>query len=348
MAQGRARFLSLAVERKVRRRLGTERNRMFVRGRHHVHPHAGVQALAQALGWQVDFIRRQHRTLDVVGALVVTFGGLGPEGVGGVEHALAKDEERVVGEVVEERFGFREEQRQVVLDAARRDTFLHVLVERATAHVDRKPLAQRVAEMLRRFIGERELTAGQQFDALHLVLGTLRFRVETSDGIDLVVEQLHAIGLNRAHGEDVDQCAAYREIARLRYLRHVPIAGRLQAALLGLQVEFLPLVEDQAGSGDMRARRQSLHQRTHRHHQHSALHRRQLVERGDALGNDLRMRTEDVVGERFPIREVQHRQAAGKDLQFVFKRVCPLRVPGNHHQQALVVAGSLGHVQCPG
>ena len=97
-----------------------------------------------------------------------------------------------------------------------------------------------------------------------------------------------------------------------------------------------------------RARRDPLHQRGHRHHQHAARHAGQLVQRGDALRDDVRVRAEDVVGQGFPVREMQHRQVAGEDVQLGFQRVRALGVAGDRHQQAVVRARRFGDQQRPG
>ena len=204
------------------------------------------------------------------------------------------------------------------------------------------------AERLGRLVGKRKLARRQQLDPFHWLLRALGFRIEAADRLHLVVEQLDAIRLGAAHREDVEQRAAHREVAGLGHLRHVAVTAGLQPALFGDQIELLALRQHQSGAGDMRARRDPLHQRGHRHHQHTALHRGQPVQRGDALRDDLRMRAEDVVGQRLPIREMQHRQAAGEDLQLRFQRVRALRVARHRHQQATVAARRFGDQQRAG
>src|SRR5690606_33682174 len=116
----------------------------------HFHPLAGVEALAQRLRRQVQLGRRQQRPLDVVAALLVTVGDLGEELLGAFAGAVADDRQDALAEVVEQGRGPVEEQRQVVLDAGRRDPGLQVLEQRTAAGVDVEALAQRVHGALRR------------------------------------------------------------------------------------------------------------------------------------------------------------------------------------------------------
>src|SRR3546814_10858259 len=82
-------------------------------------PLARVEPFAQGVGRQVQRIGRQQRALDVVAALLVALAGLLPELVGRFGHADRHQRQSVVAEVVEQRRGAVEEQRQVVLDARR-------------------------------------------------------------------------------------------------------------------------------------------------------------------------------------------------------------------------------------
>jgi hypothetical protein len=133
--------------------------------------------------------------------------------------------------------------------------------------------------------------------------------------VDHVVEQFDAVGHVRAHREQVEQGAAHGEVARVEHLRHVAVAGGLEPALFAVEVEAAALAQVERVAGDPVRRRQALHQRGHRHHQHAALDRGQAEQRGDALRNDVRVRAEQVVGQRFPVREMQQRQVAGKHAQ---------------------------------
>src|SRR5690606_41296454 len=66
-----------------------------------------------------------------------------------------------------------------------------------------------------------------------LVQRALGFRIESADRVHVLVKQLDAIRLGATHREDVEQRAAHRKIAGIENLRHVAVAGGLQAAFFG-------------------------------------------------------------------------------------------------------------------
>ena len=72
---------------------------------------------------------------------------------------------------------------------------------------------------------------------------------------------------------------------------------------------------------------------------------RQLVEGGDALGNDVLVRRKDVVGQGFPIGEMQYRQVGGEEPQFLFQAFGILAVGGQQQGEALGGTGGLGDSQ---
>jgi phage FluMu protein gp41 len=137
---------------------------------------------------------------------------------------------------------------------------------------------------------------------------TLRLRIEAADGVDHIVEQLDAIRLGRAHRVQVEQASANRVVARVEHLLHIAITGDFQATLFAQQIERLATRYQQRLRADVSGWTQALHQGCYRHDQHATSRGRQAVQGRDALRNDVRMRTEQIVGQRFPIREMQDRQ----------------------------------------
>ena len=65
----------------------------------------------------------------------------------------------------------------------------------------------------------------------------------------------------------------------------------------------------------------------------------QAVEAGDALGNDVLVRREQVVGQGFPIGERQHRQVRGKEAKFLFQTIGSLAVGCQQQSEAARAAG---------
>ncbi len=72
---------------------------------------------------------------------------------------------------------------------------------------------------------------------------------------------------------------------------------------------------------------------------------RQLIERRDALGDDVLVRREHIVGQRFPVGEMQHRQLGGEEGEFFLEALGALAVGGEKKGEALCAAGGLGDGQ---
>ena len=66
--------------------------------------------------------------------------------------------------------------------------------------------------------------------------------VKSADGIDFVVEQVHTVGHQRAHGEQIDQAATHGVLARAHHLRHMAVTGHgellLELGIIQLLLDF--------------------------------------------------------------------------------------------------------------
>ncbi len=306
---------------------------------------ATVECFAQRVRRQPQFGGRQQRAFDVVAQLVMAHADLRPGVFGGLEHALAEHRQHAAAEVVEQGRGAGVEQRQVVLDAGRGQARLQVLHQRAAAGIDVEAVAQCVQRAPDRGLVQRDLAPGQQFDAFDAFKRALRFRVERTDRIDFVVEQLDPERHLGAHREHVEQAAAHREVAGVEHLRRVPVAGGFEAALLGVQVELLAEAEIEAVADHVGKRGDALHQGGDRHHHDPALQSGQAGQGRQALADDVRMRAETVVGQGFPIGEGQHRQrgvAAEQGVQVGFQLVRGVVVARDQQQRCAMLGGGRG------
>src|SRR6476620_11566464 len=156
-------------------------------------------------------------------------------------------------------------------------------------------------------------------DGVDLVQRALRLRIEDTDRVDLVVEQFDAIRLLGAHRVHVEQATAYGEVARVEHLRHVAVTRALESAFLRIQVQSVAELEVEAAAGDVAQRRKSLQQRLYRNDDDAAIQRWHAMQCGETLADDIRMRTETVVWQRFPIREMHDgRRRRGRLLRGLF------------------------------
>ncbi len=124
---------------------------------------------------------------------------------GRLEYARCQGDLRGVGEMVEQRCRLVEEQRQVLLQARRGNAFQGIQVQGALARVDVEQRLEALPEAGDGATRQGVFVGWQQLEALHLVLTALGVRIETAQGVDLVIEQVDAQGRFAAHGVEVDE-----------------------------------------------------------------------------------------------------------------------------------------------
>ncbi|MDT4835864.1 hypothetical protein FQZ97_695420 [compost metagenome] len=273
--------------------------------------------------------RRQQRALAVVPHEVVALRGVGPEAADRLIDVAREGELRIRGQVVEQRRAFLEEQRQVVLDARRWHAVADVLVDRRLGRVTLEDFAPAAAERSTRGFVERELAARQQAHFLDRVQAALRVRVERADGLDLVAEQVDPVRQRRAHRVQVDQAAAHAVFARAHHGADVLVAGQRELRLQRGFVQALALLEEEGVGGQEGRRREPVQRGAGRHQHHVALPALDIVQRGQAFGDQVLVRREAVVGQRFPVGQQAHAQFG--------------REPGDFLGQALGVDGIGAH-----
>ena len=161
-------------------------------------------------------------------------------------------------QIVEQGGGLIEEQGQVVLDAGRGDAGADIFVDARATRVAFDALAPAPAKRLPRCFVDRKFAARQQADFGHRIQPALRVRIEGTDRVELIAEQVEPIGQRRAHREQIDQSAADRKLAWRDHLRHVLIAGEHQLRTQRLRVDRLALLEEERMAGDVLRGRQPI------------------------------------------------------------------------------------------
>ena len=195
---------------------------------------------------------------------------------------------------------------------------------------------------------QREFPRRQQLDRVDLVDGALVLRIEGAQRLDLVIEQVDAVRQLAAHREQVDQGAAHRELSVFVHRVDAAVAAGFQARAHLLHIELLADVQHQAAAEQELGWRQAMQGSGDRHHQHAMGQFRQAVQAGDALGDDVLVRREQVVGQGFPVGKMQHRQIRGEEAQLLLQPSGTLAVGGEQQGKALGCAGSLGNGQAQG
>ena len=128
-------------------------------------------------------------------------------------------------EIVRQRRGLFEKERQVVFNPRGRQTFAHILVDRAFVGVARERLAPRRPKACLGFGVHRKFVARQHADFINGIRGALCLGVKAADVVDFVVKEIKSEGGRRTHGKDVDDAAPNAEFARSHHLFDVTVAG---------------------------------------------------------------------------------------------------------------------------
>ncbi len=249
------RVLGAAIDRDVGQR-GRQRRRIGAgRALLQHQPRQRLGGAEELLFVQEQLRGRQQRPFAVVPHEVVALLRIGPEAADRVVDRADIGQLRAGRQVVEQRRGRLEEQRQVVLDAGRRHAVADVLVDRRLARVALEHLAPAAAERGTRGLVERKLAAGQQAHFLDRVQAALRVRVERANGFDLVAEQVDPVGQRGAHREQVDQAAAHAVFAGPHHRADVLVAGQRELRLQRGLVEPFALLEEEGVGGQEGGRR---------------------------------------------------------------------------------------------
>ena len=98
-----------------------------------------------------------------------------------------------------------------------------VITERQVAEALAEPVGAIIGYLGAGIVIHRELAPGQQPHFRHGVEAALRVGVEGADAVDFVVEQIHAVGLQTAHREKINQRTAHGKFTRADHLRNVAV-----------------------------------------------------------------------------------------------------------------------------
>jgi hypothetical protein len=170
--------------------------------------------------------------------------------------------------------------------------------------------------------------------------------IETADGFDLVVEKIQPVGQRRTHGKQVDQAAAYAEFAWRRNLGDMCVIGQGQLAAQALFVQRVALPERESVGRHECRRRQPVEccRDWHGKHVHTALH--QCVQGAQAVGYQVMMRREAVIGQGLPVGKLAHAQVGREHGDFFGDTLRGKRVGTYNHNRLARHAGKISQQPC--
>ena len=283
-------------------------------------------------------IRRQQWPRLVALQQVVARAGVAPEGGDRRRGVAVRDQQRILGQVIEERRHLVEEQRQVILDTGAGNALRNVPVDAGFGRVALEHLAEHLPEMRAPLVIHREFARWQQTDFRHRVNGALGIDVEGLDALDFVIEEIEPVRHRRAHRKKVDQPAADRIFARRHHLSDVRVAGQRHLTAEFLGINGFALFEGEGIGRHEGRRRQPVNRGRGRHQQdvQFALHHR--PQRRQTFRHQILVRRKMVVGQGFPVRQLAHAQIRRKPRDF-FQQPLRIRRAGRHDsQQATAIA----------
>lgn len=121
------------------------------------------------------------------------------------------------------------------------------------------------------------------------------------------------------------------------------VAAFLHLRAEGGLVETLALLEEKGVREQERRRRQAVECGGEGRQYHLELTARELIQGGEPLGHEVRVRREGVVGQGLPVRKQADGKFRREPAYFLEK---PLRIPGvgREHRQGLAVSRRLGEI----
>ena len=220
-------------------------------------------------------------------AVFVPGPGFGIKRRNGIVQAVGREHQGRGRQVIEQGGGFVKKQRQVVLDARRRNAVADILVHRGLFIGIREMLEPAVAEAGAGILMPWEFMGRQQFDLLDAVDRTLGFRIEGAQGFDFIIEQVNPVGQVGAHGIDVQDRSTYRVFTMLVHIFGVVIAGGFQLHAPAVDIQVLADFQQQGVALQVTGWRQPVHQGAGRDHQYAVPGRGQAVQGADSPGGDV-------------------------------------------------------------
>ena len=169
-------------------------------------------------GAQEQMGRWQHRPLGVaLGQSEALLGILAKALQHGFQLAV-QHHQGCFAQVIKHGGGVLEKQREVVLDTRRGNAIAHVFVNAAAGRVAVQKFTPTAAKQGAGCVVHWELAARQQAHFGHGVEAALGVGVEGADRVDFLIEQIHPVGHQGAHREQINQTAAHGVFARTHHL----------------------------------------------------------------------------------------------------------------------------------
>jgi hypothetical protein len=331
--QGGERVLRAAVHRERGKGDGLQGLRARVLGLvHDIQAGEGLRAYVELLGGNEELGGGEQRPVGVAARHLVARVRVAPELLDRLADVMVQGERAARGQVVEQRRDAVEEKRQVVLDARRRHAVGDVAVQALLRRIAFEQLAPAATEARAPGVVQRELARRQHAQLLHRVERALRVDVEGLDRVDHVVVQVERCG-SASPSEQIDQPPAPADLAGRDHLRDVLVTRDGELLPQFFKRQAFPRLEEERMAGEVGGRTQAHQRGRRRHHRDVELRALDAIERRQALRDQVLVRGELVVGQRFPVRQQAHAQLGREPPDLVHQALRVERGRGNDRER---------------
>ena len=219
-------------------------------------------------------------------------------------------------QIIEQRFHLAMEQRQPVLHAGMAPALAHRFVEHIVGRGRAELRDIAGAEAADGFRYQLEFRDRHQIEPAQLAFAALRLRIECTDRLQRVAEEIEPHRQVHAGREQIEDAAAHGVVARLAHGRGAGKAVELQPFDDAGHADDIAGRDRERMRGDKVARRHALQRGVDRREQHrrsvASFHARQTRQRGHALRHRAGIGRHAVVGQAIPGRKF-HRQDVGPE-----------------------------------
>src|SRR5215213_1655841 len=153
-----------------------------------------LQRTKQLVGRKKEILRRQHRVSEIAAQYSMTAARVLPERFDRARHAGVDADRCIRRQVIGDTRGVLEEERQVVLDAGRRDALRDILVDTRARRIAFESLAEVAPKPRLPGIVHGKFTGRQKPYLVYRVNAALGIHIEAAYRFDLVIEQIDAVG----------------------------------------------------------------------------------------------------------------------------------------------------------
>ena len=108
-------------------------------------------------------------------------------------------------------------------------------------------------------------------------------------------------------------------------------------------IQFVALTEGEGVGGQKRRRRQTIQSRGDRYCQHIDLVHGQRMQGAQALGDQILVGREAVIGQRFPVRQLAHAQGGAKQQDFLGQPLGSQGIGAEHQNRRFMLEGQVGN-----